>query len=90
MAVGDRRQCLDSMWNPNIWIQCGIQTLLRPHFAKTERLSGAKTGTEKVHWGGVEGVSIVHHLCGGAVRVARCHVVWVVDYRDIFLFTFFS
>ena len=63
--------------------------ILRPHFAKNERLSGAKTVPERVHWGGVEGVSIVPHLCGGAVGVLTCPVVWVGDYRDPFFVYFF-
>ncbi len=35
-----------------------MMILLRPHFAKDERLSGAKSGTERVHWGAIEGVSM--------------------------------
>ena len=62
---------------------------LRPHFAKNERLSGAKSVPERVHWGAIEGVSIVSHLCGGAVGVATCPVVWVGDYRDPFFVYFF-
>ena len=65
------------------------QLSLRPHFAKNERLSGAKTVPERVHWGTIEGVSIVSHLCGGAVGVLTCPVVWVGDYRDPFFVYFF-
>ena len=65
-------------------------TIKRPHFAKNERLSGAKTGPERVHWGAIKGVSIVLRLCGGAVGVARCPVVWVGVYRDPFFVYFFS
>ena len=67
-----------------------LNAALRPHFAKNERLSGAKSGTERVHWGAIEGVSIVSHLFGGAVGVLTCLVVWVGDYRDPFFVYFFS